>query len=157
MTRPTPTHLRIVKGNPGKRAYNKREPQPKRERPSCPAHLSDKARETWGFVVSRLDEMGVLTRADALAVEMLCEAVGDYRTAREDLREFGSNYYETVNQTGGKMYRAHPALATVQDADRRLKAWFSEFGLTPSARTRVQGTPPEDDDPLAAYFDGGRK
>lgn len=150
--KPTPIHLRLVKGNPGKRPINTAEPKPRRERPSAPAHVSDKARETWGYVTSILDGMGVLTKADALALEVLCEAYADYLTARAELRAFGSNYYETVNQTGGVMHRAHPAVAVMQDADRRIKAWLAEFGMTPSARSRVKGEAEGEEDPAAAYF-----
>lgn len=151
--KPTPSHLKLVKGNPGKRPLNISEPRPRRERPSAPAHISDKARETWGYVSGLLDEIGVLTKIDALALEVLCEAYADYLAARVDLKGFGSNYYMTVNQTGGVMHRAHPAVAVMQDADRRIKAWLAEFGMTPSARTRVKGeTGDEEKDPAAAYF-----
>src|SRR5690242_448201 len=105
--KPTPSHLKLVKGNPGKRALNASEPKPRRQRPSAPAHMSDKARETWGYVSGLLDRMGILTEADAIGLEMLCEAYADYLAARATLKEIGSNYYETVNQTGRVMHRAH--------------------------------------------------
>jgi P27 family predicted phage terminase small subunit len=150
--KPKPSHLKLVAGNPGKRRINKSEPMPQRGRPSPPSHVSDKARETWGYVVAALDQTGVLAKPDALALELLCEAYADYLDARAALKDRGSNYYETVNQTGGVMYRAHPAVAVMQDADRRIKAWLGEFGMTPSARSRVHGETPEPDDTAADYF-----
>ncbi len=151
--KPVPTHLKLVKGNPGKRALNKAEPKPRRERVSPPSHLSDKARETWGYVSALLDDMGVLTRPDALALEQLCEAYADYLAARATLKAFGSNYYKTPTATGGEMVRAHPAVAVVSDADRRIRAWLTEFGMTPSARTRVHGEGEDDKaDPAAEFF-----
>jgi P27 family predicted phage terminase small subunit len=150
--KPNPTHLKLVKGNPGKRPINESEPKPRRERPSAPAHVSDKARETWGYVTAMLDSMGVLTKADVVALEMLCEAYADYLSARAELKAFGKNYYETVNQTGGVMHRAHPAVAVMQDADRRIKAWLAEFGMTPSARSRVKADGEQDEDPAEKYF-----
>jgi len=150
---PKPTHLRVVGGNAGKRALNKAEPKPKRSRPSPPSHLSDKARETWGYVSGLLDRMGVLTEADGMALEMLCEAYADYLKARRELAVFGSEYYETINAQGGVMHRPHPAVAVMQDADRRIKAWVAEFGLSPSARTRVQASDgAAQDDPAESYF-----
>lgn len=142
--KPTPTHLRLVSGNPGRRPINKSEPKPLRTLPSPPAHVSDKAREIWGRLSVILDDMGVLTTADTLALEVLAEAYADWLGARDALEEFGSRYYETVNQTGGVMHRAHPAVAVMQDADKRIKAWLSEFGLTPSARSRVSGNGEKD-------------
>jgi P27 family predicted phage terminase small subunit len=114
--------------------------------------MSDKARETWGYVSGLLDRMGILTEVDAVALEMLCEAYADYLKARDDLDAFGSNYYETVNQSGGVMHRAHPAVAVMQDADRRIKAWLAEFGMSPSARTRVKGDGEQEEDPADRYF-----
>lgn len=150
--KPKPSHLRVVTGNPGKRPLNANEPKPGRQRPSAPAHMSDKARETWGYVSGLLDRMGVLTEADSLALEVLCEAYADFLRARQVLKDFGSNYYETVNQTGGVMHRAHPAVAVMQDADRRIKAWLAEFGMSPSARTRVKVDGEQEEDTAAQYF-----
>lgn len=136
--KPLPSHLKLVTGNPGKRAINRNEPKAPAGRPSCPAHASDKARETWGYVVGILEDMGILSLVDALAIEMLCEAYADFVRASADLKAFGSSYYETVNEAGSVMYRAHPALAKKQDADRRIRGWLAEFGLTPSARSRIK-------------------
>jgi P27 family predicted phage terminase small subunit len=101
-----------------------------------------------------LERAGVLTRADAIAVEMLCEAYGDYLGARDDIEAFGGNYYETRNQAGAVMHRAHPAVAVMRDADRRIRAWLAEFGMTPSARTRVNAAPEDGGtkDPAEKYF-----
>jgi P27 family predicted phage terminase small subunit len=169
--KPTPSHLKLVTGNPGKRPLNEAEPAPRRERPSAPAHISDGAREAWGQAVMILDEMGVLTRADVFAVEALCEALADHRAAGSTIKECAAfhrfvkgeggepdfsadgRYYRTINQAGGVMWRTHPAVALRADADRRIKAWCSEFGMTPSARTRIQTTGQEDPgNAAAAYF-----
>lgn len=152
--KPTPSHLKLVKGNPGRRPMNAQEPKPSRSRPSAPAHMSDKARETWGYVSGLLDRMGILTDIDAVAVEVLCEAYADFLAARAMLKAFGSNYYTTINEAGSEMHRVHPAVADVKDADRRIRAWLAEFGMTPSARSRVKTNGEEDDqaDPAAAYF-----
>jgi len=150
--KPKPTHLKLVTGNPGKRAINPAEPKAKRSRPSAPSHMSDKARETWGYVTGLLDRMGILTEVDALALEMLCEAYADFLAASATLKELGSDYYETTNQSGSTMYRAHPALAKKQDADRRIRGWLAEFGMTPSARSRVKADGEQEEDPAEAYF-----
>src|SRR6185312_2686519 len=56
--KPKPSALKLLAGNPGKRALNKREPRPRREIPSPPAHLSDGARTAWGALSTRLDRLG---------------------------------------------------------------------------------------------------
>jgi P27 family predicted phage terminase small subunit len=151
--RPKPTHLKLVTGNPGKRPLNKREPKLARSRPSAPAHMSDRAREAWGYVSGLLDRMGLLTEVDGVALEMLCEAYADFLAARAEIKAFGSEYYTTATAGGDKMHRVHPAVAQKNDADRRIRAWLAEFGMTPSARARVNADGDgEDQDAAAAYF-----
>nr|WP_165128975.1 phage terminase small subunit P27 family [Bradyrhizobium sp. 6(2017)]QIG99114.1 phage terminase small subunit P27 family [Bradyrhizobium sp. 6(2017)] len=151
--RPAPTHLKLVKGNPGKRPLNSKEPKARRSRPSAPLHLSDKARETWGYVTGLLDRMGVLTEADGVALEMLCEAYADFLAARAELKSIGSDYYTTETAGGDTMHRVHPAVAQRNDADRRIRAWLAEFGMTPSARARVKADGQTEEDPAASYFE----
>ncbi len=159
--KPTPTPLKLVTGNRGRRPLNGREPQPARKRPRAPAHLSERARKAWRHVVNLLDRMGVLTEADAVAVEMMVEAYAEVVAARTELKTFGSLYYETTNQRGGVMRRAHPAVAVLQDADRRVRSWLAEFGMTASARTRVhvrfaaRDIDEYLDEPASKYLDRG--
>ncbi len=155
--KPKPSHLKLVQGNPGKRPINASEPRPARERPSAPAHLSEKARETWGYVTALLDRMGILTEADAIGVEMLCEAYADKLAARAALAlpivmtrrgNDGEEYEVTVAAAGARTYlgfgkdgvmvRQRPEVAMIADADRRIRGWLAEFGMTASARSRVK-------------------
>ena len=140
--KPKPTHLKVITGNPGKRPINAREPKPTRGALRCPPDLTDAARKAWEQIAPELAAMGVLTTADTAALRQLCEAVSDFQAAREVLKTSG-RFYETRTPSGAVMHRAHPAVALAADADRRLRGWLSEFGLTPSARTRVHGAPAE--------------
>ncbi|MFP5513337.1 MAG: phage terminase small subunit P27 family [Alphaproteobacteria bacterium] len=150
--RPTPTHLKLVKGNPGKRGINKQEPQPRRALPSPPDHLSDAGRLTWGRLTVLLDRMGVLTEADAYALERLCEIYGEILECQEIIADEGRTY-ETRNEAGSIMYRARPEVAMLADADRRFKSYLVEFGLTPAARSKVKVADGEQEaDPLQSYF-----
>jgi P27 family predicted phage terminase small subunit len=151
--RPTPTHLKLVKGNPGRRPLNRKEPKPRRSRPSPPLHLSEKARETWGYTTALLDRMGVLTEADGIALEMLSEAYADFLAAKAELKAVGSDYYQTSTASGDAMHRIHPAVAQRNDADRRIRAWLAEFGMTPSARARVKADAEAEEDRAASYFE----
>ena len=152
--RPKPTVLKLVTGNPGKRAVNKKEPKPKRVLPSCPKHLADEAKVAWGRLCVLLDRMGVLTEADSLALERLCEAYSDILECRGLVVRDGRTY-TTTTMTGDTLIKANPAVAMLGDADRRFKSYLVEFGLTPAARTKVHGSSEGDDgkeDPLAEFF-----
>ncbi len=45
--KPTPTRLKLLRNNPGKRPLNPDEPQPEATLPEPPAHLSDEAKCEW--------------------------------------------------------------------------------------------------------------
>lgn len=97
--RPKPTHLKVVTGNPGKRKLNDKEPQPAKEIPSPPAHLSDWGKVAWGRLTVLLDGMGILTVADSLALERLCDIYADILQLRLTIADEGRTY--TVQTEGG--------------------------------------------------------
>lgn len=151
MARPrTPTALKLVKGTAQPCRTNRKEPKPRREIPSPPAHLSDRAKTAWGAVALILDRMGIVTEADGVALEGLCEAYADLVDARVRLRERGSPTYKTISQTGSVMFRAYPEVAMVSDADRRLGFWLGRVGMTPADRSKVSAIDDKKDaDPWA--------
>ena len=149
--RPKPSHLKVVTGNPGKRKLNDKEPTPAREIPSPPAHLTDWGKVAWGKLTVLLDGMGVLTVADVLALERLCDIYADILQLRLTIADEGRTY--TVQTDGGFLIKANPAVAMLADADRRFKSYLVEFGLTPAARTKVKVEGGEkEEDPLNQFF-----
>jgi P27 family predicted phage terminase small subunit len=113
--------------------------------------MSDRGREAWGYVVAVLDRMGVLTEADAMAVELMCEARADWLSARDAIIEAGGETYKT----DAGLIKAHPAVAMRNDAARRLQSLLAEFGMTPSSRSKVSAKEGDDKaDPAAKYFGG---
>lgn len=150
--RPKPTILKLVAGNPGKRTVNKREPKPRRKLPTAPAHLSTKAKAAWKRVSLLLDRMGVLTEADGLALERLCECYAEILDYRDLVNEHGASY-STTSTVGSATLKANPAVAMLADADRRFRSRLIEFGLTPAARARVSRVGDDDElDPLDEFF-----
>jgi len=151
--KPKPTHLKLVAGNPGRRPLNRREPKPRRVIPSPPAHLSPAALVVWGRASAVLDRMGVLTEADTIGLERICETYVEVVDLTADIAKRGRTQ-RVKTKAGGYMERQRPQFMMLSDADKRLRAWIVEFGQTPSARSRVHA---EDDagrkeDPFAKYF-----
>lgn len=147
-----PTALKLVKGNPGKRPLNSREPKPKRVIPSPPDHMSQEAMVHWGRLSVMLDRMGVLTEADGWALEQTCLLYQDMIELRAEVATRG-RVYVTKNTTGDEMRRPNPEVAMLADADRRFRGYLAEFGLTPAARARVVSEMDrESTDPAEAYF-----
>ena len=151
--RPKPTVLKLVAGNPGKRGINKKEPKPKREIPSCPAHLDDAGKVAWGRLVVLLDRMGVLTEADSFALERMVDCYSDILQCRELIERDGRTY-ETTTMQGDTLIKGNPAVGQLRAADSQFKSYLVEFGLTPAARSKVHATPDDDDkkDPLSEFF-----
>lgn len=151
--RPTPTALKLVSGNPGKRAINKKEPKPKRVIPSCPDHLENSGKVAWGKLSVLLDRMGVLTEADSSALERLCDCYTDILECRTLIRRDGRTY-KVITKDGEILIKGNPAVTQLRAADAQFKSYLIEFGLTPAARSKVNvgGDGDEKEDPLSEFF-----
>lgn len=140
MGRPrTPTALKLVKGTAQACRINPGEPEPDRGIPDPPEHLSERALAAWPGIAGLLDGMGVLTRADGLVLEALCETYAELQAAREALRaRGGETTYESINvKTGSSMWKTYPEVGQIKDLDRRFAMWLAKVGLTPADRSRV--------------------
>lgn len=152
--RPLPTHLKLVRGTLKKSRANLAEPKAPPGIPRIPSHLEGHARAAWLTYSPMLAGMGVLTRADGMALEALCVTYGEWRRHDAVLAREGETYSSPVLDKRGDpildaegvpvpgMIRARPEVALRADADRRLRAWLIEFGLSPSARGKVHAEPP---------------
>jgi len=149
---PKPTALKLVQGNAGKRAINKNEPKPKLAKPKCPGHLSPKAKTAFKNVSKLLEDMGVLTIADGMALEMLCDAYAEWRDLRKEIEVAGSSTYTTIGTSGDVVIKARPQVAMASDAWKRIKSMTAEFGLTAASRTKLSVAEKEEIDPLAEYM-----
>src|SRR5215211_9323842 len=94
-----PTEIKKAAGNPGKRTLNDAEPKYQRASLEPPPHLSGQAKAVWVWFAGMLDRAGVLTEADASALEQLCAAHGEVASLRADLEENGR--FQTVRTGSG--------------------------------------------------------
>lgn len=148
---PTPSHLRLVKGNPSKRALNKAEPTPDKGVPNTPKHLSKIGKYWFKKLAADLDNIGVLTLLDAKALELLVEVYAEYREHCKTLDSEGYTY-TTTSMAGDTLLKAHPAAAMKSDAWKRLRAMMAEFGMTPASRSKVAAGGEKEKDPLEDFL-----
>ena len=135
--RPTPTRLRILKGNPGRRPLNDREPTASLlEKASPPIWLAEQAKEYWEELFPLLKAVRIVTEADVAGLASLSAAYATWRTAYTYLQQHGFTY-QVETREGELTYRAYPQVAIEAEANLRLRRWLVEFGLTPSSRTKV--------------------
>lgn len=110
-----PTSLKLLTGNPGKRALPKHEPQPAvgAERPPW---LGAGARAAWDALAPRLTRLRVLTELDAEALGVLCLLLVEFRNRARN------------GQLSSKLAA-------------EVRAYLGKFGMTPADRSRVQAVP----------------
>jgi P27 family predicted phage terminase small subunit len=149
--KPVPTPLKLLRGNPGKRPINGREPRPRAGAPACPPHLDAEAKAEWARVAPELEVCGVLTHLDRAALAAYCSAWSQVVTLEQKVQQFGE---VLMNAAKGTAYRSPYAIA-LASARRQMLSFMSELGLTPAARSRIQlGGPAGDEDPAERFFRG---
>jgi len=130
--KPKPTALKVLEGNPGKRPLNKNEPKPEKKAPRCPSWLEPEAKKEWRRMSKQLEELGVLTQVDAAAFAGYCQAYARWKEAEEFLSKHG-----TIFKTPSGYIQQVPQVSIAQTYLKIMKDFCSEFGLTPSSRSRI--------------------
>ena len=148
---PKPTALKKLGGNAGKRAINKSEPRPAHKRPSCPKHLTGEAKKEWNRTSKQLFELGLLTELDRAALAAYCQAWAQWVQAQEEMRKPTFKMIE-VTESGYPV--ASPWLNVAAQAMKQMKTFLTEFGMTPSSRSRVTVVTEPEADPYEAYLKG---
>lgn len=136
-----PTALRKLEGNPSKRPYPKNEPQPDPSMPECPEWLLDEAKEEWFRIAPELYNLGLLTRLDRAALAAYCQSYAKWKRAEEFIRKYGTTYRMVKTDEDGKQYvysQQHAEVGIANQCLKQIRAFCSEFGLTPSARARLE-------------------
>ena len=100
-TKPKPTHLKLVKGNPGKRTLNRKEAKAKAAIPAAPAHLNADAVEEWNRVATELYNLGILSEIDRAALAAYAMAYGRWVQAERAIAKMA----EKDQLTGGLMIK----------------------------------------------------
>ena len=130
--KPKPTAVKKLEGNPGKRKLNTKEPNPGKGMPDCPAWLLPEAKTEWIRLSEKLNQMGVLTEIDRSAFAAYCQSYARWKEAQEHINSEGATY-----ETENGMQRPNPWVAICNTEQRLMMQAASEFGLTPSARSRI--------------------
>lgn len=150
--KPKPTALKLIAGNPGKRALNAHEPQPRTDLAAPPVWLTERQQATWREVVE-LSPPGLLKDVDASVFAVWVVAFDLYQEASEKLARTGMLI--KAPNTGVPMQSPYLAIVNRQ-AQIMLKA-AAEMGFTPASRSRVvvKRDASTADDPWGAIAGGG--
>lgn len=136
--------LKILAGNPGCRPVAAgRGQRLKRGVPPRPPELTGEAGAEWDRLAGGLAASGVLAEMDRGILAAYCLAVADLLAARAAVLEHGRWVEQPIQSskgmTLGKKWVEHPAVKLQADASRRIEKLGAALGLTPAARSRMEG------------------
>lgn len=156
--KPTPSALKLVKGNPGKRPMNQREAVLALAEPSPPPFLCDDAKVEWGRVCSVLFSAGLMTEIDRAALAAYCSSYGRWAKAERALGKMAEqdpqNYALMIRTKEGNAIQ-NPLVGVANKAKLDMVRFAAEFGMTPAARSRVEAgsfNGNQKEDKAAKYF-----
>ncbi len=153
--KPVPTAIKVLEGNPGKRELNQHEPKPKSKAPRCPAWLDSEAKKEWRRTAKQLEELGILTEVDMAAFAGYCQAYARWKEAEEFISKHG-----TIVKTPSGYWQQVPQVSIAQTYLKIMNKFCEQFGLTPSARSRIVADSGQNDvtDPMELILlNGGKK
>lgn len=130
--KPKPTRQKQLAGNPGKRKLNRREPKPTMSADMQPAAISVMAQVFQEKYLGELRRTKILTDVDMAAFELMSTHYAVAWRAAERLEREG------LTQTSVLGISKHPLLQVFRDNSNAFRAYAVEFGMTPSARSRIR-------------------
>ena len=150
---PKPAALKLLEGNPGKRALDLSQGvNPPVGIPSAPKHLGNEARKEWKRITPLLEELGLISGLDRAALALYCQAVG--RLSELELAfngmvnrhvAAGMEYADAVYQASYSVtpsgYAQQSVIVQLLGKHReQVNRYLMHFGLSPAARGRVQAS-----------------
>lgn len=130
--KPTPTAIKLLEGNPGKRPLNANEPKPEKKAPSCPKWLEPEAKKEWRRLAKQMEQIGILTQVDMAAFAGYCQAYARWKEAEEFITQHG-----TIVRTPSGYWQQVPQVSIAQTYLKLMNRFAEQFGLTPASRSRI--------------------
>jgi P27 family predicted phage terminase small subunit len=154
-----PTHLKLLRGNPGHQVLNKREPRPglPAKPPPAPEELTGYARQEWDRIIVELYRLKLVTTVDIHPLAAYCESYKRWKTAIRTLDEMAERDpvlrgQMVKTQSGGAA--PNPIVQIADKAARDMVRFAGEFGLTPAARSRISVEPDDPSDKFRGLLAG---
>lgn len=134
--------------NPDRKGSNTHKaPKPAKKKPICPEYLEPDAKKEFRRLTTRLEAMRVLSSDDLRAISRYCSEWVRWKRLAYDLYQNGETQ---VGKDGIEKPRAQVSIANNLSAS--LLKLEAQFGLTPSARTRIQIEPEKPEPSKADEF-----
>jgi len=116
---------------------------------TCPKHLSKAAKAEWKRVSGELSAQGLLTTVDRAALAAYCSSWARWVDAEEKIQKFGAVFQSP--KSGFPIQS--PYIGVANTALDHLRKFASEFGMTPSSRSRINvSSAPTTGDPFSDFM-----
>jgi len=149
--KPTPSYLREINGNPGKRPMNTKTPRPEVRAPSCPRELPPVAKKEWKRLARQLVTLRLMTDLDRAMLGAYCQSFALWVEGVAAIRKFG-----TMVKSPSGFPMQSPYVAVVNKQAEIMIRIAAEFGFSPSSRSRIAVPPHFNPNlPAARYLNGG--
>ena len=141
--KPLPTNVHLLHGNASKKPLSSLFDgwQPPVEIPKCPSHLQAEARKEWKRVGALLEAGGVIAQVDRAALAAYCAAWSEMVFCEKKvaaLNEADPNGEAGMIWDTPSGYKQMSVWVQIRNrAYDRMMKFAAEFGMSPSARSRV--------------------
>ena len=146
--KPKPTHLKIIAGEKRPSRINKDEPVANQGLAVAPAWLSSRAAEIFDQISATLHGMGIASPDDTHALALCASRLEEVEILTVMVEDAGRTY-----TSEGGLVKARPEVAMRNEAMRHAQSLLAEFGLTPSARSKVSAGKAPEANPFAGLDD----
>lgn len=133
-----PTHLKLLEGNPGKRAINKNEPKPIGDLCDPPSWMTNQQKDGWNYAITHAPQ-GMLKMIDQSALSVWVIAEDMHRDASKKVQTLGM----LVKSPAGMPMQSPYLCILNKQAQIMLKA-AEQLGFTPASRPRITSGDIED-------------
>ena len=158
-----PTKLKLLEGNPGKKAINQHEPEPTPGIPAMPEWLSSfpVAVAEWQRESEILDAMGIMTVADASVLAIRCYLASEIQSMALDIEKEGRVVYQQkMDSLGNEIMEAkvNPKAVQIAKAIVEYRQHGTLLGFDPSSRSRLSVIDPnKKQSKFTGLINGGKK
>ena len=140
-----PGVIHLLQGNRSKKPAGElaNERRPPAAIPTPPDHLGSDALAEWRRVVPLLEAMNIMAEIYRAPLAVYCQGWGRYVHAERKLAELGDGALVSTTPSGYQQIGVW--LQVSNRAAEQMKAFAAEFGMTPSAISRVTGAAAQGD------------
>lgn len=159
-----PREVKVIRGTFRKDRNPEHEMEPSKvpEVPKPPSYLGKYAKKLWKQLAPELYDAGILTVVDLPALEMCCDAYGQFRELRDAIHrpldpDTGKKGKRTLAEYMlGQNSQTMPEYTNMKSAFQTFKSYLTEFGFTPASRNRIEIPEPKkpEEDPMGKLLDG---